>query len=84
VSVAQRFGENLARCRKRAGMSQDDLAVRASLHRTHIGMMERGTRTVRIDTLIKLATALDVEPADLLDGIDWKPGEASPGRFESS
>lgn len=84
MSVAQRFGENLARCRKRAGISQEDLATRASLHRTHVGMMERGTRTVRIDTLIKLSTALHVEPADLLDGIDWNPGEASPGRFELS
>lgn len=84
MSVAQRFGENLARCRKRAGISQEDLAIRASLHRTHIGMMERGTRTIRVDTLIKLATALDVDPAELLGGIDWRPGEASPGRFESS
>lgn len=84
MNVAQRFGENLARCRKRAGISQEELAARASLHRTHIGMAERGARVVRIDTLIKIATVLRVAPDDLLDGIAWNPGTESPGQFELS
>jgi transcriptional regulator with XRE-family HTH domain len=81
MSVAQRFGENLARYRKRVGFSQEELAIRASLHRTHVGMMERGARVVRIDTLLKLAVALDIRPAELLDGIAWKPGRTTEGRF---
>ncbi len=35
-----------------------------------------------IDTLVKLAIALDIDPADLMDGIDWKPGETVPGHFD--
>lgn len=67
MSVAGRFGRNLVRLRKGAGLSQEQLAFRASLHRTEIGMLERGTRLARIDTLVKLAGALSVPPGDLLD-----------------
>ncbi len=69
--VPRRFGQNLARCRKRSGLSQEDVAFRAGLHRTEIGMLERGTRTPRIDTLVKLAGAVEVDPWELLDGIKW-------------
>lgn len=81
---AQRFAENLVRARKRAGLSQEELGARADLHRTAIGLLERGARVPRIDTLIKLAVALRVEPDDLLDGIGWQPGTVTPGHFESS
>lgn len=81
MTVAQRFGANLVRCRKRAGFSQEDLGDRADLHRTAIGLLERGARVPRIDTLLKLAVALDIDPADLLEGIAWKPGETVKGRF---
>lgn len=84
MNVARRFGANLVRCRKRAGLSQEDLGEQAGLHRTAIGLLERGARVPRIDTLLKLASALRVEPADLLDGIVWQPGTVSPGHFESS
>jgi len=78
-----RFGENLRRCRGTAGLSQERLAERAGLHRTEIGLLERGERVPRIDTLIKVATALDVDPGELLVGIDWKLGSVTviPGRF---
>lgn len=81
MTVAQRFGANLVRCRKRAGLSQEDLGERAGLHRTAIGLLERGARVPRIDTLVKLAAALDVDAAALLEGIEWMPGETLPGRF---
>ncbi len=84
MTVAQRFGANLVRCRKHAGLSQEDLGARAGLHRTAIGLLERGARTPRIDTLIKLAQALPAEIEDLLAGITWEPGEARPGRFTLS
>lgn len=84
MTVAQRFGVNLVRCRERAGLSQEALGEQAGLHRTAIGLLEKGARVPRIDTLLKLAVALDVEPDRLLDGIVWQPGTTSPGRFESS
>jgi len=44
--IARRFGQNLRRARKRAAMSQEELAVGASLHRTEIGLIERGHQPV--------------------------------------
>jgi transcriptional regulator with XRE-family HTH domain len=81
VDIATCFGKNLSRCRRRAGFSQEELAVRASLHRTEIGLLERGERLPRIDTAIKLAGALGIPPAELLEGIDWSPGSTSRGSF---
>lgn len=82
MTVADQFGDNLRRCRKRADLSQEETAVRASLHRTAIGQLERAERVARIDTLVKLAGALEVEPSELLAGLAWEPGEVRPGHFE--
>lgn len=79
--IAERFAANLAACRRRADLSQEELGVRASLHRTEISQLERGLRVARIDTLVKLAGGLGVEPADLLAGIDWTPGRTTAGKF---
>lgn len=81
MTVAERFGANLARARKRAGLSQEEAGIRASLHRTEIGLLERGERTPKIDTLVKLAGAVGVDPGDLLAGIAWDPGKLRPGSF---
>jgi transcriptional regulator with XRE-family HTH domain len=82
-TVAKQFGRNLVRCRKRAGLSQEEVGFDAAIHRTEVGMLERGVRLPRIDTLVKLAVALRVEVGELLDGIEWKPPVPSPtnGQF---
>jgi transcriptional regulator with XRE-family HTH domain len=80
--VGKRFGRNLAEARRRAGLSQEDVGFRAELHRTEVGMLERGIRTPRIDTLVKVAGSIGVRPGDLLAGIVWKPGTIQPGRFD--
>lgn len=69
--VAERFGRNLLRARRRAGFSQEELGKLASLHRTHIGYMEIGKRLPRVDNLAKLTSALAVGADELLQGIDW-------------
>ncbi len=69
--VAERFGENLRRVRRREGLSQEQLAIRASLHRTEVGKLEPAGRLCRIDSLVRLARAMAVPPGELLDGIDW-------------
>lgn len=79
--LALRFGANLRRCRRRAGLSQEELGSRASLHRTEIGMLEHGMRVARIDTLIRLAGAMAIPPGELLEGIHWTVGEPRGGRF---
>jgi transcriptional regulator with XRE-family HTH domain len=79
-----RFAANLARAHKRAAVSQETLGLQAGLHRTEIGLLERGERLPRIDTLVKVAAALEVKPESLLAGTVWEPGETRPGRFELS
>jgi transcriptional regulator with XRE-family HTH domain len=81
VKVADQFGRNLAYCRKRAKLSQEELAVRASMHRTAVGQLERGERVARVDTVVKLAGSLGIPPEELLDGMGWNPGGTRIGAF---
>ncbi len=81
LAVAECFGDNLRRVRRREDLSQERLARLASLHRTEIGMLENAQRVCRIDTLIRLAGAMEVPPGELLDGIDWIPGPETTGTF---
>jgi XRE family transcriptional regulator, regulator of sulfur utilization len=80
-AVRLRLGENLIRYRTEAGLSQEELSFRASLHRTEVGMLERGARLPRIDTLLKLMGALEVSADELLEGMSWVPGEPVQGGF---
>ena len=84
MSIGKLFGANLARCREAADLSQEQVGLMADLHRTEISQLERGLRVARIDTLVKLAGALGVTPAELLDGIEWRPAEIRPGGFRAS
>lgn len=81
LDIAGMFGDNVARCRKRAGLSQEEVSHLASLHRTEISQLERGLRLCRIDTLIKIRGALGVSADDLLAGITWTVGDYQPGKF---
>jgi transcriptional regulator with XRE-family HTH domain len=81
-AAAERFGRNLFRARRRAGFSQEELGALACLHRTEIGFVESGQRLPRVDTLIKLASALGVRAEELLEGIEWVvPAPARSGSF---
>ena len=82
MDVAAQFGDNLIRCRKLAGISQDELSALASVHRTEISQLERGLRISRIDTLAKLCASLEVEPSELMAGIAWELGGIRIGRFK--
>ena len=57
-NLRQVFGENLRQHRKALGISQEDLAEKAGLHRTYIGSVERGERNVSIDNMGRLAIAV--------------------------
>lgn len=81
MSVAEQFGANLARIRKRADMSQEEVSFRASVHRTEVSQLERGLRVARVDTVAKLAAALEVDPGDFFEGIVWEPGDIRYGQF---
>lgn len=84
VAVAERFGRNLRRERRREGLSQEGLAKLAGLHRTEIGRLESGERVPKIDTLIRLADSAGTTTTRLLDGIYWLPAPESAGTFTFS
>jgi transcriptional regulator with XRE-family HTH domain len=54
----------------------------ASLHRTEISLLERGMRLPRIDTAIKLASALEIPLDELIKGIGWQSGSTNLGAFK--
>jgi transcriptional regulator with XRE-family HTH domain len=61
-------------------LTQEALAQSAEIHRTQIGELLRGNQLPRLDTLLKLAGALNVEPAALLDGLSFEPSDH--GKFK--
>ncbi len=79
ITPAERFGLLLASRRMHAALSQVDLARLIGIHRTEVSLLERGGRRPRLDTLLQLAAAVDVEPAELLDGMRWVPGTVEVG-----
>lgn len=69
-SVREQFAANLRRHRTRVGLSQEALADVCNLHRTEISLLERCKRSPRLETIVILASGLELaSPAELLDGI---------------
>lgn len=64
--VLEKFGEKVQKIRKAQGISQEKLAFMLSMHRTYIGMVERGERNPTIRTLYKITKALKVKSNELL------------------
>ena len=58
--------KNVRRFRHQLGISQEDLAERAQLHRTYIGAIERCERNITLDTLQRIAIALGISAVSLL------------------
>lgn len=72
IEAGCRLGQNVVEAREKRGLSQTATAERAGLHRTEVSLVERGQRVPRLDTIVKLAGALQMEPCALLVGIAWK------------
>lgn len=72
MNIQTAFGKKLREIRQEKGISQEDLAERAGLHRTYISSVERGERNVTLTTILKIAKAMGVEMAALLPKIEGK------------
>ena len=79
MELACRYGQNLAERRRQVGLSQARAAERAGLHRTEVALIEGGKRLPRLDTIVKLGGALELEPCALLMGLAWKLEEPKEG-----
>lgn len=63
------FAHNVAITRSRRQLSQTQVSGRSGIHSSEVSRIERGLRDPRLSTIVRLARALDVAPARLLDGI---------------
>lgn len=69
-SVKQILGDNIRLARQQKGLSQEELAELACLHRTYIGSVERGERNVSLENIVSISRALKLHPTKLLEGIE--------------
>jgi transcriptional regulator with XRE-family HTH domain len=68
-NIRTRFGVRVRKCRLETGLSQEELANRAGLHRTYIGGIERGERNVSLINIVRIARAMNLKPEHLMLGI---------------
>jgi transcriptional regulator with XRE-family HTH domain len=69
VDPRERLARNIRDQRKRRGMSQEALAFASDVHPSEVSRLERSVRDPRFSTIVRVARALKVRPAELLDGI---------------
>lgn len=65
-SILNIFGKNVRQYRHLLNISQEELAYRAGLHRTYIGMIERAEKNITLVNVEKIANALEIKIEDLL------------------
>jgi len=66
MDIREVFARNLRRYRRAARLSQEELAHRSEIDRTYISSLERSVYAASIDVVDRLATALEIQAADLL------------------
>jgi transcriptional regulator with XRE-family HTH domain len=71
------FGERVRDRRVALGLSQEAAAVRCGIHWTQLGKVERGQRSLRLETIIKIADGLDVDAGDLVTELPLPSGESA-------
>jgi transcriptional regulator with XRE-family HTH domain len=69
ASIKSRFGATIRTLRDERGLSQEELAERAGLHRNYVGGVERGERNIALENIVKLAKALSVATRDLFTNV---------------
>lgn len=79
IDVKKQFGAAVRLHRDKLGISQEELAARAGLHRTYISDVERGARNVSLESIHRLAEALEVQLSGLFLRIGGKANEDGSG-----
>ena len=71
ISPATRvLGERIRERREALGLSQESLAELSAVHWTFLGQVERGRRNLSLHNLLKIASGLEVDPAELVRGLE--------------
>lgn len=64
------FGKEVTRLRKRLGVSQEELAFRAEVHRTYISQLERGLKSPTLNVILKLSRAMKASASKLVATVE--------------
>lgn len=75
TSYLIKLGANIRKFRKQKHLTQEDLSELSFLHRTYIGGIERGERNVSIENLLRIASALEVDCCELVNGLRISIGD---------
>ena len=65
-TTLEKFGNKVREERLKQGLSQEELADRAGVHRTYIGMIERAEKNITLENIEKIAKALGMKPSNLI------------------
>lgn len=65
--VLIKFGQKVREKRTELGLSQEELAERAGVHRTYVGMIERAEKNITLENIEKLSKALQTPLHELLN-----------------
>ncbi len=68
-NVLVKFGKRIRDERMKLGLSQEELATKAGVHRTYIGMIERAEKNITLENIKKLADALGVTISNLTESV---------------
>lgn len=69
AEILEKFGRKVREERLKRGLSQEELAEKAGLHRTYIGMIERAEKNITLINIAKLAKPLQMSLDELMKGI---------------
>lgn len=65
--ILVKFGNKVRERRTALGLSQEELAGRAGVHRTYIGMIERAEKNITLENIQKIGKALEIPLDKLMD-----------------
>lgn len=69
-SIENLFGQILRELRIEKGISQEDLGFKSGYHRTYISLLERGQKNPSLQTIFRLAKALEISPSEIIRRIE--------------
>lgn len=69
-NILEKFGKRIKLLRNEAKISQEELASISGLHRTYIGMIERGEKNITLKNIEKIAISLNIDISELLKDIN--------------
>ncbi|MBK2257657.1 helix-turn-helix transcriptional regulator [Francisella philomiragia] len=70
VDILKQFGNRIKKLRSEKNISQEELALIANLHRTYIGMIERGEKNLTLTSIQKLSRALEIDLSNIFKGLE--------------